>query len=155
MLRIFLWPRLTLAINKIIETSTAMELSLVNKLTLGADELTSMSATWELSIFIQYINHITNTLYERFLCLIPLASSKNACALHEAMVMVFSDWNLNIKNIFSVLSMELTPCPVALLVFKDICVLKVCFQNISITGAIALFMCLFTGFSFAATAEKN
>ena len=155
MLRIFLWPRLTLAINKIIETSTAIELSLVNKLTLGADKLISMSATLELSIIIQYISPIINTLCERFLCLVPLASSKSVCALHEAMVKVLSDWNLNIKNIFSVLSMELTRCPVTLLVFKDVCVLKVCFRNISIAGAIALFMCLFTRFSFAAAAEKS
>ena len=36
--------------------------------------------------------------------------------------------------------MELTQCPVALLVFKDMCVLKVHFRNISIAGAIALLL---------------
>ena len=36
--------------------------------------------------------------------------------------------------------MELTRCPVALVVFKDMCVLKVHFQNIAITGAIALLL---------------
>ena len=36
--------------------------------------------------------------------------------------------------------MELTRCPVALLVFKDMCVLKVHFRNISIAGAIALLL---------------
>ena len=36
--------------------------------------------------------------------------------------------------------MELTRCPVALVVFKDMCVLKVHFRNISIAGAIALLL---------------
>ena len=36
--------------------------------------------------------------------------------------------------------MELTRCPVALVVFKDMCVLKVHFWNISIAGAIALLL---------------
>ena len=39
-----------------------MELSLVNKFTPGADELTSMSDTSELSIFVKFVNLITNTL---------------------------------------------------------------------------------------------
>ena len=54
-----------------------MKLSLVNKFTPGADESTSMSDTSELSIFIKYVNPITNTLCERFLCLVLLGSSKS------------------------------------------------------------------------------
>ena len=77
-----------------------MELSLVNKVTLGADESTSMSDTSELSIFINYVNPITRTLCDRLLCLVPLGSSKSAGALHKVIVKVFSDRNLNIKDIF-------------------------------------------------------
>ena len=57
-----------------------MKLSLVNKFTPGADESTSMSDTSELSIFIKYVNPITNTLCERFLCLVLLGSSKSDSA---------------------------------------------------------------------------
>ena len=77
-----------------------MELSLVNKFPLGADELTSMSDTSELSIFIKYANLITNTLCERFLCLVLLGSLRSVSAVCNAVVKVLSDCNLNIKNIF-------------------------------------------------------
>ena len=69
------FEKLQLAINNHIETGTAMELSLVNKFPLGADKSTSMSDTSEPSIFIKYDNPITNTLYQRFLCLVLLAQS--------------------------------------------------------------------------------
>ena len=77
------FDELQLAINKHIETGTAMELFLVNKFTLEADELTSTLDSSELSIFIKYVNPITNTLYKRFLHLVPLGSSKSASALHK------------------------------------------------------------------------
>ena len=93
------FDELQLAINKHIETDTTMELSLVNKFTLGADESTSMSDTSELSTFIKYVNPITNTLCDRFLCLVLLGSSKSDSALCKA-IKVFNDRNLNIKNIF-------------------------------------------------------
>ena len=48
----------------------------------------------------KYVNPITNTLCERFLCLVLLGNSKNASALHKAIVKVFSDRNLNIKDMF-------------------------------------------------------
>ena len=83
-------------IDKHIETGIAMELSLGNKFTLGADESTSMLGTSELSIFIKYVISIC----ERFLCLFPLKISKSARALHKAIFKVFSDYNVNIKNIF-------------------------------------------------------
>ena len=95
-----MFDELQLAIDKHIETGMLMQLSLVNEFTLGADDLTSMSDTPELSIFIKYVNPITNTLCDRFLCLVPLVNSKSTSALHEAIVKVFSDGNLNIKNIF-------------------------------------------------------
>ena len=75
------FDKLQLAINNHIETGTAMELSLVNKFPLGADKSTSMSDTSEPSIFIKYDNPITNTLYQRFLCLVLLGSSKSFSAL--------------------------------------------------------------------------
>ena len=75
------FDKLQLAINNDIETGTAMELSLVNKFPLGADKSTSMSDTSEPSIFIKYDNPITNTLYQRFLCLVLLGSSKSFSAL--------------------------------------------------------------------------
>ena len=53
---------------------------------------------------------------------------------------MFSDRSLNIKNIFFNAFDELTRCPVALVVFKDMCILKVQFRNISIAGAIAFLM---------------
>ena len=71
------FDELQLAINKHIETDTTMELSLVNKFTLGADESTSMSDTSELSTFIKYVNPITNTLCDRFLYLVLRGSSKS------------------------------------------------------------------------------
>ena len=77
-----------------------MKLSLVNKFTPEADESTSMSDTSELSIFIKYVNPITNTLCERFLCLVLLGSSKSDSAPYKAIAKVFSDHNLNIKNKF-------------------------------------------------------
>ena len=49
-------------INKYIEAGMAMELSFVNKVTLGANELISMLDISELSVFIKYINLITNIL---------------------------------------------------------------------------------------------
>ena len=58
------FDELQLTINKHIETGTAIELSLVNKFTLGADESTSMSDTSKLSIFVKYVNP-TKTLYSR------------------------------------------------------------------------------------------
>ena len=67
------FDKLQLAINNDIETGTAMELSLVNKFPLGADKSTSMSDTSELSV--KCDNPITNTLYQRFLCLVLLAQS--------------------------------------------------------------------------------
>ena len=75
------FEKLQLAINNHIETGRAMELSLVNKFPLGADKLTSMLDTSEPSIFIKYDNPITNTLYQRFLCLVLLGSSKSFSAL--------------------------------------------------------------------------
>ena len=87
-------------IDKHIETGMAMELSLGNKFTLGADESASMLGMSELSIFRKYVISITNTLCERFLCLFPLKISKSASALHKAIIKVFIDHNLNIKNIF-------------------------------------------------------
>ena len=94
------FDELQLAINKHIETGTVMELSLLNKLTLGADESTSMLGMSELSIFLKYLNLLTNTLSEIFFCLVPLGSSKSASALDGAIMKVFRDHNLNIKNIF-------------------------------------------------------
>ena len=99
-LSVVTFDKLQLAINKHIETGMAMELSLVNKFTLGVDESTGMSDTSELSIFIKYVSPITNTLCKRFLCLVPLGSSKSASVLHKAVVKVFSDCSLNTKNIF-------------------------------------------------------
>ena len=103
MLHIYLWQHLTNCsqlLTSTLKQAWPMELSLVNKVTLGADESTSMSDTSELSIFINYVNPITSTLCDRLLCLVPLGSSKSASALHEVIVKVFSDRNLNIKNIF-------------------------------------------------------
>ena len=60
-----------------------------------------MSDTSELSIFIKYDNPIINTLCERFLCLVLLGSSRSVSAVYKAIVKVFSDRNLNIKNVFS------------------------------------------------------
>ena len=77
-----------------------MKLSLVNKFTPGADESTSMSDMSELSIFIKYVNPITNTVCERFLCLVLLGSSKSDSALYKAIAKAFSDRNLKIKNKF-------------------------------------------------------
>ena len=77
-----------------------MKLSLVNKFTLGADKSTSMSGMSELSIFIKYVNPITNTLCKRFFCLVPLGNSKSASAQHKEIVKVFSNRNLNIKKIY-------------------------------------------------------
>ena len=48
----------------------------------------------------KYDNPKTNTLCERFLCLVLLGSSKSVSALYKAIVTVFSYRNLNIKNIF-------------------------------------------------------
>ena len=103
MLHIYLWQHLTNCsqlLTSILKQEWPMELSLVNKVTLGADESTSMSDTSELSIFINYVNPITRTLCDRLLCLVPLGSSKSAGALHKVIVKVFSDRNLNIKDIF-------------------------------------------------------
>ena len=61
------FDKLHLAINNHSETGMAMELSLVNKFSTGADKSTSMSDTSELSIFVKYDNPITNTLCQRFL----------------------------------------------------------------------------------------
>ena len=66
---VVMFDELHSAINKHIEAGTTMELSLVNKFTLRADEFTSMLDTSELRIFIKYLNLIINTLCERFLCL--------------------------------------------------------------------------------------
>ena len=77
-----------------------MKLSLVNKFTPGTDESTSMSDMSELSIFIKYVNPITNTLFERFLRLVLLGSSKSDSALYKAIAKAFSDRNLKIKNKF-------------------------------------------------------
>ena len=129
------FDELQLAVSKHIETSTAMELSLPNEFTLGADESTSMSETPELSIFIKYVNSVTNTLCERFLCLISLGSSKSARALHEAIVKVFSDQILKIKNIFFNAFDGTNTMSGS--------ILKVCFRKISIAGGITLFLCLF------------
>ena len=131
---------LQLAINKHNETDTTMELSLVNKFTLGADESTSMSDTSELSTFIKYVNPITNTLCKRFLCLVLLGSSKSGSALYKA-IKVFSDRNL--KNIFFN-AFDGTNMMSGSIGGLQRCVLKVHFRNISIAGAIALLMCLFT-----------
>ena len=60
------FDELQLTMNKHTETGTAIELSLVNKFTLAADESTSMSDTSKLSIFVKYVNPTTNTLFERF-----------------------------------------------------------------------------------------
>ena len=94
------FEKLQLAITNHSETGMAMELSLVNKFPLEADKLTSMSDTSKLSIFVKYDNPITNTLSQRFLCLVLLGSSKSVSALYKVIVKVFSDHNLNIKNIF-------------------------------------------------------
>ena len=131
------FDKLQLAINNRIETGTPMELSLGNKFPLGADKLTSMSDTSELSIFIKYDNPITNTLCQRFLCLILLRSSKSVSALYKAIVKVFSDRNLNIKNIFFNAFDGTNTMSGTLVVFKGMCV-KVHFRNISIAGAITL-----------------
>ena len=132
------------AINKHIEAGTTMELSLVNKFTLRADEFTSMLDPSELHIFIKYLNLIINTLCERFLCLTPLGSSKSASALHKAIVKVFSELNVNIKNIFLSAFDGNNTISTILIVFKDICVSKVCFGKILVTGAIALLLIFFT-----------
>ena len=58
-----------------------------------------MSDTSELSIF-KYDNPIINTLCEIFLCLVLLGSSRSVSAVYKAIVKVFSDRNLNIKNVF-------------------------------------------------------
>ena len=60
----------------------------------------SRPACRTLCIFIKYVNPITNMPCNRFLCLVPPGSSKSASSLHKAIVKVFSDHNLNIKNIF-------------------------------------------------------
>ena len=65
---------------------------------------------------------------------------QSVIALYNANVKVFNDRNLNIKNIFFNAFDELTRCPVALVVFKDMCILKVQFRNISTAGAIAFLM---------------
>ena len=100
-LSVAMFDELQLAIDKHIETGMPMQLSLVNEFTLGADDLTSMSDTPELNIFIKYVNPITNTLCDRFLCLVPLVNSKSTSALHEAIVKVFSDGNLNMNIFFN------------------------------------------------------
>ena len=74
------FDELQLAINKNIETGTAIELPLVNNFSLKADKSTSMSDTSELSIFIKYVDPMTNTLCYRFLCPVPLGHSKSASA---------------------------------------------------------------------------
>ena len=94
------FDELQLTINKHIETGAAIELSLVNKFTLGADESTSMSDTSKLSIFVKYVNPTTNTLFERFLCLVLLGISKSDSALYKEIVKVLSNRNLKIKNKF-------------------------------------------------------
>ena len=94
------FDELQLTINKHIETGTVIELSLVNKFTLGADESTSMSDTSKLSIFVKYVNPTTNTLFERFLYLVLPGSSKSDSALYKEIVKVLSDRNLKIKNKF-------------------------------------------------------
>ena len=60
---------------------------------------------------------------------------QSVIALYNANVKMFNDRNLNIKNIFFNAFDELTRCPVALVVFKDMCILKVQFRNISTAGA--------------------
>ena len=134
-----MFDELQLAISKHTQTSMAMELSFPNEFTLGADESTCLSETSELSILIKYVKSITNSLCERFLRLVSLKSSKTANALREAIAKVFRDQNLNIKNIFSTLSTELTRSIGGLQ-----SILKVHFRNISIAGASALLLCLFT-----------
>ena len=76
---------------------------MVNKFTLGADESTRMSDASERSIFVKYVNSITNTLCERLLCLVPLGSSKSASALHEAIgkvlvIAIYTSNNFNTSN---------------------------------------------------------
>ena len=87
-------------INKYIETYSTMELFVVNKFTLGAGESTSKLDMSELSIFIKYVNPITNTLCKRSLCLFPLGSSRSASFLHKTIIKVVINCNLNIKNLF-------------------------------------------------------
>ena len=48
----------------------------------------------------KYDNPKTNTLCQRFLCLLLPGSSKSVSALYKTIVTVFSYRNLNIKNIF-------------------------------------------------------
>ena len=143
-LSVVMFDELQSAINKHTKAGVTMELSFVNKFTLGADELTSMSDTSELSIFIKCLNPITNTLCERFLCLVPLGSSKSASALHKAIVKVSSEYSLNIKNIFLNAFDGTNTMFTILMFFKDLCILKMCFRNISIAGAIALLLFLLT-----------
>ena len=68
-----MFDKLVLAINKHMETGMAMELSLVNKFTLGADESSSTLYTSKLikyiynlktykTIFIKYVNPKANNL---------------------------------------------------------------------------------------------
>ena len=93
-LSVAIFNELQSAIAKHIEKGTTVKLSLVNKLTLGTYESTSISYRSELSIFITNQNAIINKFCDRSLCLVLLESSKSAGALHEEIIHAFDGTNM-------------------------------------------------------------
>ena len=98
-LSVAIFNELQSAIAKHIEKGTTVKLSVVNKLTLGIYESTSISYRSELSIFITNQNAIINNICERSLCLVLLESSKSAGALHEEIIHAFDGTNMRSASI--------------------------------------------------------